>query len=101
MPDDKDSDTEVGSLPLFSYSAIHTQYHHPQDCKAQVILPTSHTVEAALEITLSQVSEEIPLYIIIIIITTTTTYFCNSICKLGNAINIIDFTFTNILNSCL
>lgn len=44
---------------LFTFTP---QYNHPQNSKAQVILPTSHTVEAALNVTISQVSEEIPLY---------------------------------------
>lgn len=44
------------------------QSNHPQNYKAQVILPTSHTIDAAFDTTISQVSEENSLYIIIIVV---------------------------------
>lgn len=60
---------------LFTFSL---QHNAPQNCKAQAILPTVSTIEAALEITISQVSEKSSLYIIIIVINITiiitTTY---------------------------
>lgn len=54
-----------------------------------MILPISHTIETASDIAISQVAEEIPLYIINI------AYLWISVHKFGNAINTTSFTFTH------
>jgi hypothetical protein len=87
-PEKKGLDSEVGRLPLFSFSdwlglragiAIFSSQCNAH--KVQVSLPSSHVLEAALDITVNQVCEESPMYVI------ATAYF---------AINITVFNFTTM-----